>query len=442
MVLAEARPHVHGDAHARPDRDRRDSRPRETAALRLRRRARAGTSSAARRRRSRPPAASLAVPARRSRSARAPAPARGRPSVDSSGSPRTGGARRPTPRRRSSAPGTAGPVPRPRTARPPLRSCTVAARHRRQHRRAGAPSGSRRSRAAAPQVSPARPVSAASASRPRDLGQEDRRRSRAIRPSRATPAKTGHGQRVAQGERRPSRAVVGPRPCLPSSPDRWSRCGSRPRTACSLEGELRLPDVPEPRRLGGDLPSAPAARRQQGPPDPVGDPQRARAPRVRGARVQLPRHDGLRWHLRRRATTRSGTCAPPSSVSREEAPGGPGVVCGWSFGANVALREALDDDRGWRRSRSSASHCGRATSSCPRSPVATDCVGSARRYCSWPVSTTSSARPGDLRTLATEFRRASVEILDGTDHYLWRREREAAALIGGFVDRALTEAPG
>jgi hypothetical protein len=49
--------------------------------------------------------------------------------------------------------------------------------------------------------------------------------------------------------------------------------------------------------------------------------------------------------------------------------------------------------------------------------------------------------PGDLRTLATEFRRGSVEILDGTDHYLWRREREAAALIGGFVDRALTEAP-
>ena len=31
--------------------------------------------------------------------------------------------------------------------------------------------------------------------------------------------------------------------------------------------------------------------------------------------------------------------------SRDEAPGEPGVVCGWSFGANVALREALDDPR-------------------------------------------------------------------------------------------------
>jgi hypothetical protein len=44
--------------------------------------------------------------------------------------------------------------------------------------------------------------------------------------------------------------------------------------------------------------------------------------------------------------------------------------------------------------------------------------------------------------MATEFRRASVEILAGTDHYLWRREREAAALIGDFVDRILTDAPG
>ena len=30
---------------------------------------------------------------------------------------------------------------------------------------------------------------------------------------------------------------------------------------------------------------------------------------------------------------------------REEAPDLPSVVCGWSFGANVALRETLDDER-------------------------------------------------------------------------------------------------
>ena len=45
----------------------------------------------------------------------------------------------------------------------------------------------------------------------------------------------------------------------------------------------------------------------------------------------------------------------------------------------------------------------------------------------------------ELRTMATELRRARVEILAGTDHYLWRREREAAALIGDFVDEVLSE---
>jgi hypothetical protein len=44
--------------------------------------------------------------------------------------------------------------------------------------------------------------------------------------------------------------------------------------------------------------------------------------------------------------------------------------------------------------------------------------------------------------LGTEFRRARVEILEGTDHYLWRREREAAALIGGFVDDAVPAGTG
>jgi hypothetical protein len=28
-------------------------------------------------------------------------------------------------------------------------------------------------------------------------------------------------------------------------------------------------------------------------------------------------------------------------------------------------------------------------------------------------------------------------IIEGTDHYLWRREREAAAIVGNFADRSL-----
>ena len=50
--------------------------------------------------------------------------------------------------------------------------------------------------------------------------------------------------------------------------------------------------------------------------------------------------------------------------------------------------------------------------------------------------------PEALRTMGTEFRRARVEILEGTDHYLWRREREAATLIGEFVDEVVPGAPG
>ena len=43
--------------------------------------------------------------------------------------------------------------------------------------------------------------------------------------------------------------------------------------------------------------------------------------------------------------------------------------------------------------------------------------------------------PDDLRAYGEGV--AEVVIMDGTDHYLWRREREAAAIVGDFADRAL-----
>ncbi len=42
-----------------------------------------------------------------------------------------------------------------------------------------------------------------------------------------------------------------------------------------------------------------------------------------------------------------------------------------------------------------------------------------------------------MRALSERLPHARVEVIPGTDHYLWRREREAAALIGAFVDEAL-----
>ena len=46
--------------------------------------------------------------------------------------------------------------------------------------------------------------------------------------------------------------------------------------------------------------------------------------------------------------------------------------------------------------------------------------------------------PGpELSALASAFPNAEVSIVAGTDHYLWRREREAAAIVGSFAERAL-----
>jgi alpha/beta superfamily hydrolase len=123
---------------------------------------------------------------------------------------------------------------------------------------------------------------------------------------------------------------------------------------------------------------------------------------------------------------------------RDEGPALPGVVCGWSFGANVALREALDDER----------LAALALVGLPLRPGDVELPALPRgkdlRGFRVPVLLLAGERdefcPADeLQTMATEFRRARVEILADTDHYLWRREREAAASIGDFVDEVLSE---
>jgi uncharacterized protein len=123
---------------------------------------------------------------------------------------------------------------------------------------------------------------------------------------------------------------------------------------------------------------------------------------------------------------------------REVAPGLPTVLSGWSFGANVALREALDDER----------VAALALVGLPLRPGDVELPalprGEELRGIRVPVLLLSGERDEycpaeELRAMSTEFRRARVEILAGTDHYLWRREREAAALIGGFVDEVLSE---
>jgi pimeloyl-ACP methyl ester carboxylesterase len=47
------------------------------------------------------------------------------------------------------------------------------------------------------------------------------------------------------------------------------------------------------------------------------------------------------------------------------------------------------------------------------------------------------APPEDLRAYGALFPQAEVVVVPGTDHYFWRREREAASVVGAFADRVL-----
>jgi alpha/beta superfamily hydrolase len=120
---------------------------------------------------------------------------------------------------------------------------------------------------------------------------------------------------------------------------------------------------------------------------------------------------------------------------RSEAPGRT-FVAGWSFGANVALREALDDERvaalaliGLPLAAKDIDVPALPTSSELRLLRRTVLLlaGDADVYC-----------PADaLERFAADLPNARVAILPGTDHYLWRREKEAAAIVGGFAEPLL-----
>jgi alpha/beta superfamily hydrolase len=123
---------------------------------------------------------------------------------------------------------------------------------------------------------------------------------------------------------------------------------------------------------------------------------------------------------------------------RDAAPGRPTASCGWSFGASVALREALEDDRvaaltltgiPLRPGDVQLPPLPSPSEVKVLRPAVLFLAGSNDEYC--PAQ--------DLRDYAAASG-AEVAILEGTNHYLWRREREAAALIGDFVDRVLSNA--
>jgi alpha/beta superfamily hydrolase len=117
----------------------------------------------------------------------------------------------------------------------------------------------------------------------------------------------------------------------------------------------------------------------------------------------------------------------------------PTIIVGWSFGANVAVRAAIDDRR-----VAALALVGIPLApndlSLPPLPDATDLRGFRRPALLLAGEHDAFAPPAMVETYASAFPDAEVRIVAGTDHYFWRREREAAAIVGAFAERVLTPA--
>jgi alpha/beta superfamily hydrolase len=119
---------------------------------------------------------------------------------------------------------------------------------------------------------------------------------------------------------------------------------------------------------------------------------------------------------------------------RAQAPG-PTVLGGWSFGAWVALRHALGDER-VKAVCLVAIPLGEAGGRRPL-PTLGDLEGLRT-----PVLLVAGDRDhicpvAELRNLAGWIPQAEAVIVEGADHFFERREREMATRVGEWVDRAL-----
>jgi uncharacterized protein len=117
----------------------------------------------------------------------------------------------------------------------------------------------------------------------------------------------------------------------------------------------------------------------------------------------------------------------------------PTILLGWSFGANVAVRVAMDDRR-----VAALAPVGLPLApndlSLPPLPDATDLRSFRRPALLLAGEHDTFAPPALLEDYGRAFPDAEVRVVPRTDHYLWRREREAAGIVGAFAERVLTPA--
>lgn len=117
----------------------------------------------------------------------------------------------------------------------------------------------------------------------------------------------------------------------------------------------------------------------------------------------------------------------------------PTALIGWSFGANVAVRAAIDDQRVAALGLIGLPLVPNDLT-LPPLPDATDLRALRRPVLLLAGEHDTFAPTPDVESYAAGFPQANVRIVAGTDHYFWRREREAAAIVGGFVEGVLTPA--
>jgi len=122
------------------------------------------------------------------------------------------------------------------------------------------------------------------------------------------------------------------------------------------------------------------------------------------------------------------------TVARQEQPG-PTFVAGWSFGANVALRAALQDER-----IDALALIGMPLSE--RRLLLPEPEVDELKAFDRPVLLVSGSEdpfspPEEVLTLAGRLPRSTVEIVGEADHFFPRREREAGELVGAFAEATL-----
>jgi uncharacterized protein len=118
----------------------------------------------------------------------------------------------------------------------------------------------------------------------------------------------------------------------------------------------------------------------------------------------------------------------------------PTFVVGWSFGAHVALRAAPDDVRIGALALVSLPLAQPVDLGLPELPPlpTEDALGAFQRPVLLIAGESDPFCPvPELEAFARNLPDATVRVVPGTDHYFGRREREMAAVAGGFATARL-----